>query len=66
MPTLIERLRSAQIDLRRLNEGWRPSESDLASAVGLEDWLPAVDPVNNLPILMGESVGLQSSAINSS
>lgn len=57
MPTLIEKLRSARTDLRRLGEGWRPSEADLEGAVGLEDWLPAVDPVNNLPILMGESIG---------
>lgn len=57
MPTLIEKLRSAQTDLRRLSEGWRPSKADLAGAVGLEDWLPAVDPDNNLSILIGESVG---------
>lgn len=57
MPALIEKLRSAQTDLRRLGEGWRPSEADLADAVGLEDWLPAVDPANDLPILMGESIG---------
>lgn len=57
MPTRIEKFQSAQTDLRRIDEGWRPSESDLADAVGLEDWLPAVDPVNNLPILIGEAIG---------
>lgn len=57
MPTLIEKLRSAQTDLRRLGEGWCPSEADLEDAVGLEQWMPAVDPLNNLPILMGESIG---------
>lgn len=57
MPTLIEKLRSAQNDLRRLGEGWRPSEIDLQDAVGLEHWLPGVDPVNDLPILMGQSIG---------
>ncbi|AOO82220.1 DUF6634 family protein [Bosea vaviloviae] len=57
MSTLIEKFRSAQIDLRRLGDGWRPSEADLEDAVGLEDWLPGVDPLNDLPILMGESIG---------
>ena len=57
MPTLIEKFRSAQTDLRRLGEGWRPSEADLEDAVGLEHWMPAVDPLNGLPILMGESIG---------
>lgn len=56
MPTLAETLRSAQIDLRRLGEGWRPTKADLEDAVGLEDWLPCRDPLNDLPILMGNSV----------
>ena len=42
MQTLVERLRSAQIDLRRLREGWRPAEADLEDAVGLEEWIPGV------------------------
>jgi hypothetical protein len=57
MPNLIEILRSARADLRRLGEGWRPSETDLQDAVGLEHWLPGVDPANDLPILMGQSIG---------
>jgi hypothetical protein len=57
MSTLIEKLRSAQNDLRRLGEGWRPSETDLKDAVGLEHWLPGVDPLNDLPTLMGQSIG---------
>jgi hypothetical protein len=57
MRTRIDKIRSARADLRRLREGWRPDATDLANAVGLEDWLPAVDPTINLPFLMGNSVG---------
>lgn len=56
MQTLMEKLRSAQIDLRRLREGWRPTEADLTDAVGLEEWIPGVDAQNGLMILIGESI----------
>lgn len=55
MPSLAERFASATADLRRLAKGWRPTETDLIGAVGLENWMVAID--GEMPVLIGESVG---------
>lgn len=55
MPSLAERVASAAADLRRLSEDWRPSEADLADAVGLENWMLAID--GEFPVLIGDAVG---------
>ncbi|MGO4740718.1 DUF6634 family protein [Bosea sp. 2KB_26] len=57
MPPLAEGPKSAHADLLRLKNGWCPSESDLAHAVQLDEWLPVMDRATDLTALLGQSVG---------
>lgn len=57
MPEFAEKVAAAKADLLRLKQGWRPDSFDLANAVGLENWLPAIDPETKLPVLIGNAIG---------
>ncbi|MGX1742116.1 DUF6634 family protein [Bosea sp. NPDC055353] len=57
MQELVQKIRAAAADLRRLEEGWMPSPADLCDAVILEDWMIAGDPVTGQTVFWGRSTG---------
>lgn len=57
MRELVEQIKLASVDLRRLEEGWRPSEADLREAVVLRNWIVGVDPHTNQTVFWGEALG---------
>lgn len=57
MQELVQKIRAAADDLRRLEEGWRPSQSDLRDAVILEDWMIAGEPLTGQTVFWGRSIG---------
>ena len=57
MHELVQKIRAAADDLRRLEEGWMPSQADLRDAVILEDWMIAGDPVTGQTVFLGRSIG---------
>lgn len=57
MRELVEKITAASADLRRLEEGWLPSNPDLSRAVILEGWLIGIDPQTNQTVFWGRSIG---------
>lgn len=57
MHELVERIKLASVDLRRLEEGWSPSEAELREAVFLKNWIVGVDPHTNQTVFSGEALG---------
>lgn len=55
MSDIAEKIAAAQSDLRRLQDGWRPSEEDLNEAVRMTDWLLSTGSTG-LPVLLGSAV----------
>lgn len=57
MRELVQKIKAAAVDLRRLEEGWMPSSADLRDAVILEDWMIGGDPVTGQTVFWGRSIG---------
>ncbi|MGF7054755.1 hypothetical protein GGC47_003959 [Bosea sp. OAE752] len=57
MRELVQKITDAAADLRRLEEGWLPSDADLRDAVILEDWMIGRDPLTGQTVFWGRSIG---------
>lgn len=69
MRTLEEKRAAAIEDLRRLKDGWRPTEADLLDAVGIERWEVRGSPGTREQFLWGFAINhprLGSRAIRTS
>ncbi|KPH81418.1 DUF6634 family protein [Bosea vaviloviae] len=56
MRTLEEKRAAAIEDLRRLKDGWRPTEADLLDAVGIERWEVRGSPGTREQFLWGFAI----------
>jgi hypothetical protein len=63
MRTLEEKEASAIADLRRLRDGWRPTDRDLAEAVVIEHWELARVPGSGEPVLWGIAIDTHAWAV---
>ncbi len=57
MREFVQKITAAAADLRRLEEGWMPSEADLRDAVILEEWTIGGDPLTGQTVFWGRSIG---------
>jgi hypothetical protein len=57
MQELVNRIKVASADLKRLEQGWRPSALDLTDAVTLSNWIIGIEPHTKQTVFWGEAVG---------